>query len=124
MARAAVPTTERPPQQLLLPLGSLLAPGAQADRRKLPARGLFADPQDQKRRDALARQIIVALRHSPAEEKGWWIVRVPNGWEEMGPYATKAEALDDLRGLRNFLRYGDEPGFASAVPTAKPAGAA
>jgi len=43
---------------------------------------------------------------------GWWIVDIPDG-EPCGPYDTQAEAMDDMRGLRRFFRYGDSPQFAS-----------
>jgi len=45
-------------------------------------------------------------------EDGWWIVETPQGIEPMGPYRTRAEALDDLRGLRRFVR--DEFVFTNA----------
>ena len=31
---------------------------------------------------------------------GWWITDVPEGVEEMGPYASKAEAQDDMAGVK------------------------
>ena len=34
----------------------------------------------------------------------WWIKDTPPGIEEMGPYSTKAEAEDDLRGAEQFCR--------------------
>lgn len=30
-----------------------------------------------------------------------------------GPYTSKAEADEDLRGLERFHKYGDKPGFVS-----------
>jgi hypothetical protein len=36
-------------------------------------------------------------------EDGWWIVDVPDDVLEMGPYATKAEALDDMKGVQRTL---------------------
>ncbi len=36
-------------------------------------------------------------------EDGWWIVDVPEDVLEMGPYDTKAEALDDMRGVQRTL---------------------
>ena len=38
-------------------------------------------------------------------EDGWWITGVPD-CEPCGPYKTRAEAMDDLRGLRRFFKYG------------------
>ena len=46
-------------------------------------------------------------------EDGWWIVDVPDA-EVSGPYETRAEAASDMRGLRRFFRYGDDPGFLSS----------
>jgi len=49
---------------------------------------------------------------------GWWIVDVPcdgadgSGCTSCGPYATKADAADDKRGLERFFR--DQP--VSEVP--------
>jgi len=37
-------------------------------------------------------------------EDGWWIVNTPEGVEEMGPYDTRAEAEEGLRGLKRFLK--------------------
>lgn len=43
-------------------------------------------------------------------QDGWWILDVPcqgadgQGWTSCGPYATKAEAADDKRGLERFFR--------------------
>jgi hypothetical protein len=34
---------------------------------------------------------------------GYWITDVPPGVEEMGPYATQAEAEDDRRGVQRTL---------------------
>jgi len=36
-------------------------------------------------------------------EDGWWIVDVPDDVLEMGPYDTKAEALDDMKGVQRTL---------------------
>ena len=36
-------------------------------------------------------------------EDGWWIVDVPEDVLEMGPYDTKAEALDDMRGVQRAI---------------------
>jgi len=35
---------------------------------------------------------------------GWWIVDVPEGVLEMGPYRTKSEANEDMRGVDRFLK--------------------
>lgn len=37
-------------------------------------------------------------------EDGWWITNTPDGVDEMGPYATKGEAEEDLRGVKRFLK--------------------
>lgn len=34
---------------------------------------------------------------------GWWIVN--HNPYNMGPYDTKAEAMEDLRGVRNFYKH-------------------
>lgn len=36
-------------------------------------------------------------------EDGWWIVDVPEDVLEMGPYETKAEALDDMKGVQRTI---------------------
>ena len=36
-------------------------------------------------------------------EDGWWIVDVPEDVLEMGPYDTKAEALDDMRRVQRTI---------------------
>jgi len=36
-------------------------------------------------------------------EDGWWIVDVPEDVLEMGPYDTKAEALDDMKGVQRTI---------------------
>ncbi|HPM80131.1 MAG TPA: hypothetical protein PLF81_05500 [Candidatus Anammoximicrobium sp.] len=44
------------------------------------------------------------------QQDGWWITDVPcyqadgSGGTRCGPYATKADALDDKRGLERFFR--------------------
>jgi hypothetical protein len=44
------------------------------------------------------------------QEDGWWIVDVPcyeadgSSCTNCGPYATKADAIDDKRGLERFFR--------------------
>jgi hypothetical protein len=35
---------------------------------------------------------------------GWWIVDLPDSDPECGPYVTRKEADDDLRGLKRFYR--------------------
>ena len=44
------------------------------------------------------------------ENDGWWIVDVPDT-QPCGPYAARADAAEDMRGLRRFFRYGDDPEF-------------
>ena len=46
------------------------------------------------------------------ENDGWWIVDVPDT-QPCGPYGTRADAAEDMRGLRRFFRYGDDPEFFS-----------
>ena len=41
-------------------------------------------------------------------EDGWWITDVPEGVEEMGPYTAKAEANDDMQGVKRFLKACDD----------------
>jgi hypothetical protein len=33
----------------------------------------------------------------------WWIVDTPEGVDEMGPYETRVEAEDDIRGVQRTL---------------------
>lgn len=40
-------------------------------------------------------------------EDGWWITGVPEGVDEMGVYSTKAEANDDMQGVKRFLKACD-----------------
>lgn len=35
---------------------------------------------------------------------GWWIVDTPPDILETGPYSTKAEAEDDMRGVEQFCQ--------------------
>ena len=41
---------------------------------------------------------------------GWWLTDVPE-CEDLGPYDTKAEAVDDQRGLERTERYGHRRSF-------------
>lgn len=41
-------------------------------------------------------------------EDGWWFTFQG---DEYGPYSTKAEATEDLRGLKSFEKHKDEPEF-------------
>ena len=41
----------------------------------------------------------------------YWIVGIR---PSHGPYDTLAEAESDMRGLRRWIRYGSEPGFATS----------
>jgi hypothetical protein len=43
-------------------------------------------------------------------EDGWWITEIP-GCEDCGPYDTKADATDDMQGVKRFFKYCDEPGY-------------
>jgi len=43
----------------------------------------------------------------------WWITGVPDTVTECGPYDTRAEAADDMRGLARFFKYADRPGFVT-----------
>jgi hypothetical protein len=36
---------------------------------------------------------------------GWWITENDDG-EDYGPYGTKVEAEDDIRGLKRYDKYG------------------
>ena len=54
------------------------------------------------------------------EGVGWWITDMPDDGveryhkrspENCGPYATRAEAEDDLPGLRRFYEHHEELGF-------------
>ena len=38
------------------------------------------------------------------KEDGWWIVNTPEGVLEMGPYATKKEAEEDMAGVKRFRK--------------------
>ncbi len=41
---------------------------------------------------------------------GYWIKKIPDS-EDCGPYKTKEDAEDTMRGLERFFKYQDEPGF-------------
>lgn len=43
----------------------------------------------------------------------WWVEGVPE-CEPCGPYETKAEAESDRRGMKRFLRYGDQREFMTS----------
>lgn len=38
---------------------------------------------------------------------GWWVIETPAGVLEVGPSDTKAEAQEDLMGLKRFLKEHD-----------------
>jgi len=44
-------------------------------------------------------------------ESEYWIVNTPEDVLEMGPYATRAEAKEDLEGVKDFLELGDDTEF-------------
>jgi hypothetical protein len=57
------------------------------------------------------------------QDDGWWIVEVPSieatrvSYASCGPYATKAQALEDKRGLERFLReHGAHPAGEGSRP--------
>ena len=41
---------------------------------------------------------------------GYWVEDIPE-CKPCGPYATKADAEDTMRGLNRFFMHKDEPGF-------------
>ena len=41
---------------------------------------------------------------------GYWVTDIPD-CEPCGPYTTKADAEDTMRGLERFFKFHDEPGF-------------
>ena len=47
-------------------------------------------------------------------------IKCPDGWyfrhdgQEVGPYATRAEAEEGRRGLARFEKYKDTPGFITS----------
>ena len=41
---------------------------------------------------------------------GYWVKDIPD-CEPCGPYPTKVDAEETLRGLEQFYKYKDEPGF-------------
>ena len=47
---------------------------------------------------------------------GWWITGVPDDITECGPYDTRAEAEDILRGLSRFFKYEGRKGFITTDP--------
>jgi hypothetical protein len=50
------------------------------------------------------------------DRDGWWVPWEPH---PCGPYATKAEAEADLRGMLRFEKYGDRPGFVTCEDSMK-----
>jgi hypothetical protein len=46
-------------------------------------------------------------------EDGWWITNMPEG-EDYGPYARKADAEDDRRGMKAFFENVDSRKFFTA----------
>lgn len=42
----------------------------------------------------------------------WWI-HGPELEMDVGPYPTKAEANDDMQGMKRFLRHQNTPGFVT-----------
>lgn len=51
----------------------------------------------------------------PHQHNGqWWLeCDHPDVISPIGPYRTKSEAEDDLRGLVRFAKYQDKPGFVT-----------
>lgn len=51
---------------------------------------------------------------------GWWIINAVGVEDEngvpfdVGPYDTKDEAIEDARGMRNFEKYHDRPGYVTS----------
>ena len=54
---------------------------------------------------------IVHSDGTDGREPGWWIVNPPAGVEEMGPFATRAEAQEARRRLIAVLANCDKRGF-------------
>ena len=51
------------------------------------------------------------MMHCKKRGKEWWITDVPDVPEGCGPYDTKAEAEEDMRGLARSLQNADTPGY-------------
>ena len=49
---------------------------------------------------------------------GYWVTGIPD-CEPCGPYVTKVDAEDTMRGLDRFFKYKDEPGFVTCEDTHK-----
>jgi len=49
------------------------------------------------------------VMHLELHDGKWWIVKVPDTVTECGPYDTKDEAREDLRGLKRFFRDENDP---------------
>jgi len=62
---------------------------------------------------AIPEPPAMTTTHTTRRPDGWWIVDTPDGIDECGPYTTKAEAEEDLRGIRRFLKYEDKPGYVT-----------
>lgn len=45
---------------------------------------------------------------------GYWIVDVPDGVLEMGPYKTRKEADEDRKGVERTLANEHKPGYITA----------
>lgn len=49
---------------------------------------------------------------------GWWITDLPDT-EDCGPYARKADAESDRRGMDRFFHYEKREGFVTSDPVIK-----
>ena len=45
---------------------------------------------------------------------GWWIMDPRTLTPDCGPYATKAEAESDMRGMVRTVKHADEPGYVTS----------
>jgi hypothetical protein len=52
--------------------------------------------------------------HLVERADGWWILNAEGAACDCGPYDTKAEALDDARGMKNFAKYHNKPGYVTS----------
>jgi hypothetical protein len=59
-------------------------------------------------------------RYLFSRDHAWWIGENPADPEgPIGPYKTKAEAADDMRGLNRTDRYEGRRGFVTSTPPSR-----
>jgi hypothetical protein len=52
--------------------------------------------------------------HLVERADGWWIINAEGAACDCGPYRTKGDAIESARGMRNFMKYHDKPGYITS----------